>query len=192
MSKEITRRELMKAAGMGTIALGLGIPAIQDRKRRELAFRFVFMPCIHFRLDLRSPEGLAAALKAVSALDPRPDFIQTGGDVCHDLRTMTPTDAQKRLDEFNKVWHDNTAIKSLHSLGNHEVPGWSNAVNLPLEDPQGGYKVPMKALGMAATSYVHEHEGWRFIVAHNVVQTTPGAHTGVFPPEVLAMLKSEV
>lgn len=187
----ITRRNLLGGAAASGLALALGRGTSAQTLESTKLFRFVFMPCIHFRPDLRSPEGLATALKAVEGLNPKPDFIITGGDVCHNLRDETIEASEKRLDEFKRVWDDNTLIKTYHALGNHEIPGWGKPA-VPESDVSGGFKLPVRKLGMPGTSYSFEHKGWQFIVAHNVVLLEQGKLTGKFNPDVLDLVKSAV
>jgi 3',5'-cyclic-AMP phosphodiesterase len=72
------------SAASAAVALSpLGANSLQAAENQPAKFRFVFMPCIHLRRDLRSPEGFVAALQAVRKLSPAPDFILTGGDMCH-------------------------------------------------------------------------------------------------------------
>lgn len=187
----MTRRSLLHGAALTGLSLGLGQGALAQATPPGRLFRFVFMPCIHFRPDLKSPEGLAAALKAVESLSPKPDFIITGGDVCHNLRDESLAVAEQRLDSFNKVWKSNTSIKTYHALGNHEIPGWGKP-SIPESDANGGFKLPVRKLGMPATSYSFEHRGWRFIIAHNVALLDQGKLTGKFNPDVLDLVKSAV
>ena len=90
-------------------------------------FHFVFMPCIQCRPEWGAPEGLAAALRVINALDPQPDFILTGGEVVHDLRALSYADAQARLDAFLALWSATTRISTPHMIGNLEIAGFSHS-----------------------------------------------------------------
>jgi 3',5'-cyclic AMP phosphodiesterase CpdA len=113
------------------------------------AFRFVFMPCVHLRRDLRSPEGLASALRAVRALSPAPDFILTGGDMCHNMRDQTLEQSVEITDLFAKVLKYNCSLPVHYCLGNHDLAAW----NKPAEassDPRYGKKLTIQKFGMSA------------------------------------------
>lgn len=117
-----TRRSFLKtAAGSAVFAILPGAAAQEKKPAAAGAFRFVFLPCIHFRFDLKSPEGLAKALEAVEALDPAADFILTGGDLCHNLRDETLESSQQRMKAFVELWKSKTGRPAFHCLGNHDL-----------------------------------------------------------------------
>jgi hypothetical protein len=89
---KMNRRSFVTRTAVASAAIAWS--PLSDRLSRAAenqprGFRFVFMPCIHLRRDLRSPEGFASALQAVRKLSPAPDFILTGGDMCHNMRDQT-------------------------------------------------------------------------------------------------------
>lgn|GEM_PF-3513596 len=51
------------------------------------SFRFVFMPDIHLTTKHKAVEGFRAAIRSVNEMNPRPDFVITGGAVCAAWRT---------------------------------------------------------------------------------------------------------
>lgn len=194
-NRKVSRRKVLRATAGAAIGLGLGPlarahqsgPGGQDVN----AFRFVFMPCIHFRYDLRSSQGLAMALEEVHKLDPKPAFILTGGDVIHNIRDDKPDDAAKRIEAFLKVWQDNTDLTVHHAMGNHEMTGWGTPA-IPRDHPEGGYKLPMRMLGMKDLSYSFDHGGWHFVVAHNVSLLEQGKFTGRYEPQVLEFVRNDL
>jgi 3',5'-cyclic-AMP phosphodiesterase len=184
-----TRRTLLAAGAVGA-ALSAGAPPAVGQPAGG-AFRLVFMPCIHLRRDRRSQEGLAAALRAVEALDARPALIVTGGDLCHDLRGQTADQAQEMLDLFRRIWADNTRIPARHLLGNHDWVGWSRD-DAREDDPRYGLRLPLHALGMERNWYAFDHGGWRFVLLDDVDMTRKGRFVGTVPEEQIAFLRAQV
>jgi len=101
--QSMSRRSFMSRAALASAAAALRpLTGLESRAAESAArgFRFVFMPCIHLRRDLRSPEGFASALRAVRGLSPAPDFILTGGDMCHNMRDQTLDQSEEITDLF--------------------------------------------------------------------------------------------
>jgi 3',5'-cyclic AMP phosphodiesterase CpdA len=183
-----TRRALIATGA--ALATTSTLPALAQPATAS-AFRLVFMPCIHLRRDRRSSEGLAAALQAVEALDPRPRLIVTGGDLCHDLRSQSYEQAQEMLDLFKRIWADNTRIPTRHLLGNHDWVGWSRP-EADGSDPRYGLGLPLRALGMERNWYAFDEGGWRFVLLDDVDMTRKGRFVGTVPEDQLAFLRAQV
>jgi 3',5'-cyclic AMP phosphodiesterase CpdA len=151
------------------------------------------MPCIHLRTEpqYRSPQGLAAALRAVARLDPKPAFIATGGDLCHDLRSEGLEGATARADLFVEILKENSDLPVYHCLGNHDPAGWGKG-NIPRDHPQFGFNLLKQKLGMPDLYYSFDHGPWHFVALHNVKLTEPGRHTGEWMPEQMAFLKEDL
>jgi hypothetical protein len=120
-----TRRSFLR--GVGGIALAASVvPFYRPAAAQGLAappLRFVFMPDIHLRQEYNSPQGMAASLDAVEKLEPKPAFVITGGDQCHDLRSENLERATARADLFLKIWKQHTDLPAYHLLGNHDAAG---------------------------------------------------------------------
>jgi len=192
--QSIERRRFLQTGA--TLALGATLlPITSARAARNTSaaaggFRFVFMPCIHLREDLRSPEGLAAALKKVAALDAKPQFILTGGDVCHNLRDLTVDQAEARADLLLKVLKEHASFPMRHCLGNHDLAGWSKPELA--SDPRYGKKLLQQKLRLEKTYYSFDHGGWHFAVLDYLLEKKPGEFVPEFGPEQLQWLKSDL
>ncbi len=141
-------------------------------------FRFAFLPCIHFRFDLNAPQGLQACLAAVNRLDPKPDFLLTGGDLCHSLRSETLDSSRERIARFQEIWSAATQIPAYHCLGNHDLAAWNDPE--AAKDPDFGKGLLVKALKMPGPHYSFEHGGWHFAVLDYLKVEAPGR----FSPEL--------
>ncbi|URD48551.1 metallophosphoesterase [Chroococcidiopsis sp. CCNUC1] len=168
-----------------------GAGSIFTPKSATQPFRFVFLSDIHLRKDLRSPQGMAAALDAVERLSPKPAFIVTGGDLCHDLRSQGLKEANETANLFVKIWQEHTKLPTYHSLGNHDPAGWSSET-FPQKHPQFGMKLLMDKLGMKSLSYSFNHNNWHFVVLDNIHLTAPGEFVGEFTEKQLAFLRQDL
>jgi 3',5'-cyclic-AMP phosphodiesterase len=201
-----SRREFMKGVGAATISLGLGsLPGCASAREATAAppsaatpaalpqhgLRFVFMPDTHLRREYRSAEGIASALQAVERLDPRPDFIMTGGDLCDDLRGEDLQGAQELADRFVWIWRENTTIPTYHMLGNHDAAGWGEG-EIPEDHSDYRFGLMQRVLGMERPYPSFDHGGWHFVVLNNNRLTEPGSHIGWVDEEQLAWLRQDL
>ncbi len=101
----LSRRRFIQATGGSALALGMGMtgcatetkPASQAGGGNGRAFRFAFMPDQHLWRDKGSPRGIAKSLDSLDRLNPRPDFIVTGGDLIHNCRDLASAGGRPTL-----------------------------------------------------------------------------------------------
>ena len=185
-----TRREFLRLTA-GAFAAGmLGPLAFADPAPGE-PFRFVFLNDIHLMPARNAAAGLAAALDAVERLDPRPDFILTGGDLLDQLRSSDLDSAEQRAAEFVRIWTDHTALPSHHSLGNHDPAGWANPA-VDHADPRAGFALLQRHLRMPGLNYSFDHKGWHFAAFHNATLTTPGEYITEYAPPLTDFLAADL
>jgi 3',5'-cyclic-AMP phosphodiesterase len=163
----------------------------EDRSERGPLFRFAFMPDFHLRRDLRSAQGMEASLKAIMALDPKPAFIVTGGDLVHDMRSQTPEQCEEMADLFSRIWDDNTDLPTYHALGNHDVAGLTNE-DFRKNHPLFGSNFLKEKLGLPGLNYSFDHGGWHFVVLHNVAITDDKKTIGEFTEDSLRFLREDL
>ena len=181
----MTRRCFISSAGAASAAVALSPLAVSSLRAAEnqpARFRFAFMPCVHLRRDLRSPEGFASALRAVRKLSPAPDFILTGGDMCHNMRDQTLEQSVEITDLFLKTYKDNCSLPAHHCLGNHDLAAW-NKVADAASDPRYGKNLTVQKFGMKDRYYSFDHKGWHFVVLDYLRVTEPGKFTAEIDPE---------
>jgi predicted MPP superfamily phosphohydrolase len=152
--------------------------------------RFVHLTDIHLMNQRSSAAGLAACLDAVGKLNPKPQFIVTGGDQCDNLRAETIAGGKARIELFSRIWKDHTDLPTHHCLGNHDPVGWTNR-SVSRDEPQYGKQLMMDMLGMDRSFYGFGLGGWRIIVLDNVEQTQTG-FKGQFVDEQLDFVRSEL
>jgi 3',5'-cyclic-AMP phosphodiesterase len=183
----LSRGAVAAAVVLSPLAKRLGRAA----EKEAGPFRFVFMPCIHLRRDLRSPEGFAAALQAVRKLSPAPDFVLTGGDMCHNLRDQSLDDSAAMTDLFLKIFKENCGLPVHHCLGNHDLAAW-NKVAETADDPRYGKQLTLQKFGMKDRYYSFDRSGWHFVVLDYLRVTEPGKFTAEIDPEQMAWLRGDL
>ena len=190
----VTRRTFLTRLG-GTSGAAVALPFLVGSARAQPAaqrgFRFAFLPCIHLRRDLRSPEGFAHALRTVRQLTPAPEFLLTGGDMCHNLRDQTIAQSVEVTDLFLELCREHCALPAHHCVGNHDLAAWSQA-STAASDPLYGKQLTVKKLGMRDRFYSFDHAGWHFVVLDYLRVNAPGHFTAEVDPEQLAWLGEDL
>ncbi len=136
-------------------------------------FRFVHLADIHVQPELRGGEGMAACLEAVETLDPKPDFILTGGDLVMDVFEQDTARSEALFKLYKKLLADHTGIPVRQCIGNHDVFGWSLQKGITPKTPGYGKAMVCEMLGLEKTYYRFDHRGWRFFVLDDI-QQAPG------------------
>lgn len=190
----ITRRAFVTRFAVGSAAIALSPLSgrvVRAAENQSRGFRFVFMPCIHLRRDLRSPEGFASALQAVRKLSPPPDFILTGGDMCHNMRDQTLEQSEEINDRFLSIYKENCTLPIHHCLGNHDLAAW-NKVAEAANDPRYGKNLTLQKFGMKDPYYSFNHAGWHFVVLDYLRISEPGKFTAEIDAEQLKWLADDL
>jgi 3',5'-cyclic AMP phosphodiesterase CpdA len=202
-SASLTRREFVGACGALAAASALPIRATAQQPpanatQQSGGFRFLFMPDFHLRREFDSAAGMAKALDAAMALDPKPAFIVTGGDLCQNLRDQTLDQCEEMADLFVKLWAEHVNVPTYHALGNHDPAGWGKGLeSFPggTEHPLFGFRLMQRRLNMPALSHSFDHGGWRFVIVHNAKPADPaggGSVIGEFQEEAMAFLRDDL
>lgn len=136
---------------------------------------------------------MAAALRAVEALRPRPDFILTGGDLVFDAMEVDAARARMLFELYRKVAADHTSIPIRNTVGNHDIFGWMTP-GVTAGTAGYGRAMVKDFLSLPQTYYAFDHKGWRFYVLDNI-QPRPGldpAYTGFLGAEQTEWLRQEL
>jgi 3',5'-cyclic AMP phosphodiesterase CpdA len=187
----LSRRGFIASLAAASAALATAPRVVAAAEAPSRGFRFVFMPCIHLRRDLRSPEGFANALKAVRELSPAPDFLLTGGDMCHNMRDQSLDQSEEITDLFAKLFRDNCALPVHHCLGNHDLAAW-NKVAEAASDPRYGKNLTVRKFGMKDRYYSFDHSGWHFVSLDYLRVSEPGKFTAEIDPEQMTWLRDDL
>ncbi len=198
MTDAITRRTFLAgAAAAGAGALLPGTPGRADppvlrRVNGSRPFRFVHLADIHVQPERAADRGFAAALRAVEALRPRPDFILTGGDLVFDVMEAGPARARELFALYRRVLADHTALPVRDCLGNHDLFGWRTRAGVTPQTPGYGRALATEFLRLKSTYYHFDHAGWRFFVLDNIQPGGPRGYQGFLDPPQREWLAAEL
>lgn len=196
MSK-VTRRDWLRAFGAAFAGVLTNIGISRGSSAGEAGpatagFRFVHLTDIHVQPELRADEGMAACLRHVNQLTPRPDFILTGGDLVMDVLEQGPERAALLFQLFTRVLKDNTDIPVYHCLGNHDVFGWGKKHGVTPETAGYGKRMFCDTFGYEKTFYTFDHKGWRFFVLDSVQPSDSQLYQGGLEPEQWEWLEEQL
>jgi Icc protein len=190
------RRFLRQLGGAGALALSGLEPLLAltpSPAEAPQPFRFAFVTDLHLMKEgaLGSAEGVAACLRAVEALSPRPDFILVGGDLVHGGRGLSIPEAERGMDLFFQVWNASTTLPARWVFGNHDLIGIDNP-QVSRTDPLYGKGLFKARLHLPHLYYGFAHKGWRFVVLDDVVAKSNGGYTGELLDPDLAFARTSL
>jgi len=172
MTTNLSRRGFLGTAAAAAASFSFGKTFVSAEDAPAPAdhpgFRFVHLTDIHIAPERNAPEGLRACLAAIDSLNPKPDFILTGGDNIMDALDQTRERATSLYELLKKTMSDHAGLPVKYCLGNHEVFGWSNKKGVKPTDPLYGKKMFCEMHDLPCTYYRFDHKGWRFFVLDDV------------------------
>ncbi|QDU78437.1 3',5'-cyclic adenosine monophosphate phosphodiesterase CpdA [Polystyrenella longa] len=190
------RRDFLKTATL--TSAGLMIPTSFSRlanadDEMKPAFRFVHLTDIHVQPEREGGAGMTKCLEAVEALDPKPDFILTGGDLIYDAGKDYERGNQL-FKLYKQIVADHTGIPVHPCVGNHDVYGWSRREELDTMNPLFGKGLIRDHLELEKTYYAFDHNGWRFYVLDSIQPTVEKRYkyTAGLDEEQMAWLQSDL
>jgi Icc protein len=193
---KVSRREFVSRAAMiaGGLTAGLRIAhgGASDPPPVSV-LRVIFATDSHVMINnqLRSEDGLTAALLAIGSLKPQPDLILFGGDLTHESPLLDFPAAEQLIDRFLKIWKEHTDLPTFFTFGNHDLVGTKNA-SVNRDDPRFGKGLYRMRLALEHNFYSFRKGGWRFIVLDDVLPEPDGSYVGEFAAEQLEFLRSEL
>jgi len=181
-----TRRRFLTAGASAALAAPLSHAADAGG-----AFRFVFLTDPHIQPELRAVEGVRQCFAKVNALEQRPAFVITGGDLIMDALEM----GSDRVHEQWRLWDE--TMKTLeftthHTIGNHDVCGWSKKAVVRPGEQDYGKKLFADRYGQGRTYHSFDHGGWHFIVLDSIGQEADLEYKGWIDDDQLAWLKADL
>ncbi|MBV8101705.1 MAG: metallophosphoesterase [Verrucomicrobia bacterium] len=189
--REFLRRSLITAAGLATGVSAATVSSEQTSSSESL--RLVFATDIHLMQNdaLRSEEGLAAAVEAIRALQPRPDLMVCGGDLTDPSPNLNYPAANKLLNRFLGIWTRLHPIETHYVFGNHDFVGTKNPL-VSRYDSRFGKGLFEKRLGLPRLYYSFEKRGWRFIILDDVCLNPEGDYYAEYKADQLDFVQSEL
>ena len=166
MSRDHTRRDFLKLAGVGGVVFASGLPGIargKGKASREKDFFFLQLSDTHWGFSgPPNPEAdvtLGKAVATINSVGARPDFIVFTGDLTHTTEDVAVR--KKRMSEFKQIV-SGLDVKTLRLMpGEHDAS----------LDEGAAYK---EFFGV--THYSFDHKGVHFVALDNV--SDPAAAVG--------------
>jgi Icc protein len=193
---KLSRREFVSRAALIAGGLTAGL-RMADGEASDppagSALRVIFATDSHVMVNnqLRSEDGLTAALLAIGSLKPKPDLILFGGDLTHESPELDFPAAEQLIDRFLRIWKDHTDLPTFFTFGNHDLVGTKN-VSVNRDDPRFGKGLYRMRLALEHNFYAFRKGGWRFIVLDDVLPEPDGSYIGEFAEEQLEFLRNEL
>ncbi|MHC2069263.1 metallophosphoesterase family protein [Bremerella sp. T1] len=198
-SSSLARRRFLQAggalAGASLFPWNQSLVQAEDATAATPSFRFVHLTDIHAQPELGAAEGWLQCVQKVNQLDPIPDFVITGGDLIMDA--LAP-DAE-RIDLEWKLFDEASkqlAVPVHHTIGNHDIGGWSPKSKLSKQDPRYGKAMFADRYGQGSTYHSFDHKGWHFVILDSVGKAEPGepgsGYIGLIDDEQVEWLRNDM
>ncbi len=196
-NSSLPRRQFLQAGGAlaGASLWSWQSATARAEEARTPRFRFVHLTDIHTQPELGGAEGWRQCVEKVNQLDPLPDFVITGGDLIMDA--LVP-DAD-RIDLEWKLFDEGAkelAMPVHHTIGNHDIGGWSPKSKLSQADARYGKALFADRYGQGATYRSFDHKGWHFVILDSIGKADPSeagsGYFGVIDEEQLDWLRADM
>ncbi len=202
-----TRREVLQRTGVlaaGALATGLlphralsqpvmdvsNITLSSNSRTRTL--RFAHLTDMHVQPERKAGEGLTACLHSVQELKDKPELIITGGDLIMDSLETDEARTKAQWDVFTRVLKGECGLPVQHTIGNHDIWGWTRSKSKCTGDePHYGKRWVMEALGLTKPYSSFERGGWKIIILDSVRPLDEG-YIGGLDEEQMDWLASEL
>jgi Icc protein len=187
----LSRRRLLQAAA-GAAGLAIVRPLLAAERPASDGFRFVHMTDIHVQPERRADQGLIHCLKAAEGLNPKPDFIFTGGDLVYDVFDQSESRATMLWDLYRRILADHTGLPIHHCIGNHDVFGWGAKSGVPENHAHYGKRMFEEYLSLPKTYRAFDYKGWRFYALDTIQPGPNNGYVGYLEDEQMAWLEADL
>lgn len=160
-----TRRKWLTLGAGAAASVATPVRAVENPR----SFQFAYLTDIHVQPERGAADGLTKCIAAVNALDHRPDFTLTGGDLIMDALDVDSGRLRVQWKLFKERWKA-VELPSHHTIGNHDVGGWSAKSLIAAGDADYGKKYFAEHLGSGKTFRSFDHQGWHLILLDSIGQ----------------------
>jgi 3',5'-cyclic AMP phosphodiesterase CpdA len=188
---EITRRTAIQVATAAGAAAVLA-PAGDAETPAEKPLRFVHLTDMHIPEDGRGTRGFTAALEAIAAIRPAPDFLITGGDHVMETFKVEHDKAAAQWKLYNQLLATGTSLRIYPVIGNHDVWAWGFDGDPHKGHASYGKAMAMDQLQMKMPYYAFGADQWRIIVLDSTHRREQGGYVARIDAVQLEWLKAEL
>lgn len=170
MSKSLHRRTFVKklAGAAGLISLSPAETlATAGNKSSDAAFSFIHLTDMHVRRKRKGHIGYQACVDDVNRSYADADFVLMGGDLAFDGNYTEKEEFVDQIDLYQQI-SAKLKMPYYHTLGNHDVLGWSSRRKVSADDPDLGKKLILDKLGLKNSYYSFNHKGWHFVILDSI------------------------
>ncbi|MDZ4404758.1 metallophosphoesterase [Prosthecobacter sp.] len=186
-----SRRHFLTSAASLTGAAGL-LNDVQAATAESKPFSFVFFTDPHVQPEKGAVDGVKMALAKVNALEQKPDFVITGGDLIMDALEV----GIDRVETQWKLWDEclkTLEAPSYHTVGNHDVAGWSPKAMIKPGESAYGKALFADRYGQGRTYRSFDHGGWHFIILDSIgLDKATNDYMGWIDDDQLAWLQADL
>lgn len=161
------RRRFLHRMSLATATAAMPASAVASPADATSGFRFVFMTDPHVQPERGAIEGTTQCIATINAREPA--FVITGGDLIMDALEVGP----ERLHLQWRLWDQclaTLARPAHHTIGNHDVCGWSSKAIVKPGDADYGKKFFADRYGQGRTYRSFDHGGWHFVLLDSIGQ----------------------
>lgn len=164
----LSRRRLLQGAFIVGAMPASNVLSLNARATEPTSsFRFVFLTDPHVQPERGAVEGTRQCLAMVN--QRQPEFVITGGDLIMDALEV----GTDRLKLQWQLWDEclrTLATPVHHTIGNHDVCGWSSKAIVKPGDADYGKKFFAERYGAGRTYRSFDHQGWHFVLLDSIGQ----------------------
>lgn len=195
----MNRRKLLHLAAGATGLASRSLSAAQPEPAAAAGaapFRFLFGTDIHVQPERGGIDGwkqCVARMNAVAAApETKADFLITGGDLIMDALEVGIDRARLEWSLFDEGLKG-LAIPAHHTIGNHDVVGWSSKAVVDPGEQDYGKKIFADRYGQGRTYRSFDHGGWHFVLLDSIGRdAATGDYVGRIDDDQLAWLEADL
>ncbi|MCC6679242.1 MAG: metallophosphoesterase [Phycisphaerales bacterium] len=200
MEPQLTRRDLIKTAGIAAAGLAISgsLPsyasAVADRLPRapRRVLRVAHLTDMHIQPERKAGDGMATCWRHLAGQPDKPDLVLTGGDTVMDSFDADEARTRTQWDLWSRVRRDECGFQVESALGNHDVWGWNRKkARTTGEEARYGKKWACEMFGLDRPYRSFDRAGWHFVILDSVYPDGDG-YTGRLDDEQFAWLESDL
>jgi len=149
------------------------------------------MTDIHITHQHNGVEGFKKAIDCVNNLQPKPDFVITGGDLIMDALGKNFNTADSLYTLYLKTI-ENFKIPVYNCIGNHEYFGIYKKSGITPNHPEYAEKMFLNRMDREKSYLSFNHQGWHFVLLNSIGITPQRTYIGHIDSLQLDWLKKDL